>query len=284
MPQTFYEVVCIFIIYAFIGWCTEVAYAALETGKFVNRGFLNGPYCPIYGVGVLSVLVVLIPLKHNVFILYVGSFLLTSAIEFVTGFVLEKVFHNKWWDYSDMPFNIMGYVCLKFSILWGFACTFIVLIVHPVIYGFIQLIPHIVGVVALIVIMTAFAVDLAVTVSTIVKFNKRLKLMNEIAVKLKRISDDIGENVYENVMEALEKKEKFTDAALERKEKLTDAAEEVKENLRKEQRSLRQRYSELLEQKSVSQNRLLRAFPGMKSAENDEVLQKLKKKLWKKDK
>ena len=146
MPQTFYEVVWIFVIYAFIGWCTEVAYAATEKGVFVNRGFLNGPYCPIYGCGVLIVVAVLTPLKHNLIILFLGSFLMTSLLEFFTGFILEKAFHNKWWDYSDKPFNIKGYVCLKFSILWGLACSFIMLVLHPIIYRFIKTIPHMLGV------------------------------------------------------------------------------------------------------------------------------------------
>ena len=81
MPQNFYELVWIFIIYAFIGWCTEVSYAALDTGKFVNRGFLNGPYCPIYGCGVVIVVAILTPLKENLLILFAGSFLLTSVLE-----------------------------------------------------------------------------------------------------------------------------------------------------------------------------------------------------------
>ena len=147
MPTNFYELVCIFIIYAFIGWCTEVAYAALNTGKFVNRGFLNGPYCPIYGCGVVVVVACLTPLKDNIVVLFIGSFLLTTIIEFLTGLVLEKIFHNKWWDYSDLPFNIKGYICLKFSIYWGIACTFVMKIVHPIIYKFITLIPFVVGVV-----------------------------------------------------------------------------------------------------------------------------------------
>ena len=95
MPTTIYEVLWIFIIYAFFGWCTEVSYAALDRGIFVNRGFLNGPYCPIYGIGVLTVVVVLTPLKENLLILYIGSFFLTTILEFLTGFILEKVFHNK---------------------------------------------------------------------------------------------------------------------------------------------------------------------------------------------
>lgn len=300
MPQTFYDVVWIFIIYAFIGWCSEVAYAALERGIFVNRGFLNGPYCPIYGVGVLIVVVVLTPLKDNLLLLYAGSFLLTSVLEFITGYVMEKAFHNKWWDYSDKPFNIMGYVCLKFSILWGFACSFIMLVIHPIIFGFIRMIPHILGVVLIVIIMVCFAIDLFVTVSTIIKFNKRLKLMNEIAAKLKVVSNEIGENVYENVMNALEKKEEFKDTHTElldelevkkenisntlqeTKEKLSEAAEKAK--LKKEQEELLNKYRLLYEKKNLISSRLMKAFPDMKSKDHNEILQKLKIKNLRKNK
>lgn len=277
MPQTFYEVIWIFIIYAFIGWCSEVSYAALDRGIFVNRGFLNGPYCPIYGCGVLIVVVLLTPLKKNLLILYLGSFLLTSVLEFITGFVMEKVFHNKWWDYSNKPFNIMGYVCLKFSIFWGLACTFIMLIIHPIIYGFIRLIPHIVGVVLLVIIMTGFIIDVVVTVSTIVKFNRRLKVMDDIAEKIKVLSNQIGENIYENVEEALEKsaefKEEHAEKIEEKKEKLATAADETKEKLE----NLRHKYDELLSKRNAVSSRLMKAFPDMKSKYHNEILQKLKK-------
>ena len=111
----------IFFIYSFLGWCTEVSYAALVTGKFVNRGFLNGPVCPVYGFGVVIVLSILVPLKGNLLVLFIGSVVLTSLLEWLTGFLLEKIFHQRWWDYSDQPFNIGGYICLRFSIAWGFA-------------------------------------------------------------------------------------------------------------------------------------------------------------------
>ena len=209
MPQNFYELVWIFIIYAFIGWCTEVSYAALDRGIFVNRGFLNGPYCPIYGCGVVIVVAALTPLKDNLLILFAGSFLLTSILEYITGFILEKVFHNKWWDYSNKPFNLHGYICLKFSIYWGLACTFIMDVIHPIIYKGITMIPHILGVVLLSIVMAVFAVDCGVTVTTILKFNKRLKVMDEMAAKIHKLSDEIGENIYENVTTAVEKSEEF---------------------------------------------------------------------------
>ena len=227
MPQNFYELVWIFIIYAFIGWCTEVSYAALDRGIFVNRGFLNGPYCPIYGCGVVIVVAALTPLKDNLLILFAGSFLLTSILEYITGFILEKVFHNKWWDYSNKPFNLHGYVCLKFSIYWGLACTFVMDVLHPIIYKGITMIPHILGVVLLSIIMAGFAVDCGVTVTTILKFNKRLKVMDEMAAKIHKLSDEIGENIYENVTTAVEKSEEFQ----ETHEKLLTKISDTKENL-----------------------------------------------------
>ena len=227
MPQNFYELVWIFIIYAFIGWCTEVSYAALDTGKFVNRGFLNGPYCPIYGCGVVIVVAILTPLKENLLILFAGSFLLTSVLEYITGYILEKVFHNKWWDYSDKPFNIKGYVCLKFSIYWGLACTFIMDIIHPIIYAAIRFIPFVLGVVLLSIIMSVFAADCIITVTTILKFNKRLKVMDEMAASIHRLSDEIGENIYENVTDVIEKSEKFQKTHVE----LMDKISETKENI-----------------------------------------------------
>ena len=227
MPQNFYELVWIFIIYAFIGWCTEVSYAALDTGKFVNRGFLNGPYCPIYGCGVVIVVAILTPLKENLLILFAGSFLLTSVLEYITGYILEKVFHNKWWDYSDKPFNIKGYVCLKFSIYWGLACTFIMDIIHPIIYAAIRFIPFVLGVVLLSIIMCVFAADCIITVTTILKFNKRLKVMDEMAASIHRLSDEIGENIYENVTDVIEKSAKFQETHVE----LMDKISETKENI-----------------------------------------------------
>ena len=260
MPQNFYELVWIFIIYAFIGWCTEVSYAALDRGIFVNRGFLNEPYCPIYGCGVVIVVAALTPLKDNLLILFAGSFLLTSILEYITGFILEKVFHNKWWDYSNKPFNLHGYVCLKFSIYWGLACTFIMDVIHPIIYKGITMIPHILGVVLLCIIMSAFAVDCGVTVTTILKFNKRLKVMDEMAAKIHKLSDEIGENIYENVTTAVEKSEEFQETHEElltkisdTKENLMDLPSTAKEKIASTAASAREKLSESAENINVKE-------------------------------
>lgn len=293
MPQNFYEFVWIFIIYAFVGWCVEVAYAALDTGKFVNRGFLNGPYCPIYGFGVVIVVGLLTPLKENRLILFAGSFVLTTVLEFITGYVLEKVFHNKWWDYSDKPFNIKGYICLKFSILWGLGCTFIMDAFHPMIYRIITWIPFVPGVVILCILMSVFIVDGCITVSTILKFNKRLKLMDEMAASIHKLSDEIGENIYENVTTVIEKSEEFKENHSELIQKIAETREDIEENTRaklvetrddilekrRQLRELTERYEKLLEEKNAGFRRLMLAFPDMISRENNEMLNKIKNHL-----
>ncbi len=298
MPQNFYELVWIFIIYAFLGWCTEVSYAALDRGIFVNRGFLNGPYCPIYGVGVVIVVTILTPLQDNLLLLFFGSFLLTSVLEYITGFLLEKVFYDRWWDYSNKPFNLHGYVCLKFSIYWGLACTFIMKVIHPIIYRGITWVPHTLGVVLLIIFMTVFIVDCCITVSTILKFNKRLKLMDEMAEKIHKLSDEIGENIYENVNGAIQKSEEFQENHAElldkladtredilelpqtAKEKLAETTEEWKKELeerKKELAELSEKYEKLFEEKNFGFRRLMKAFPDMKSRDNNRMLEAFRK-------
>ena len=296
MPQNFYELVWIFIIYAFLGWCTEVAYAAVDTGKFVNRGFLNGPYCPIYGCGIVIVVSILTPIKDNLFVLFFGSLLLTTVLEFLTGFLLEKIFHNKWWDYSDYPFNIKGYVCLKFSLYWGLACTFVMDIIHPMIYKLISILPFLAGMIILLVVMVIFTTDIVISVLTILKLNQRLKSMDDIAKRIHNISDEIGEKVYKNVSTVMDKSEEFQTSREDFLAKFEQNVQTIKSNLEtrkdvlseeytkkmNEREELLKKYKELLSQKNFGIKRLMKAFPNMKSSKQNEVLQKYREHMMKK--
>ena len=98
-----YHVLAFFLIYSCTGWCLEVIFAAATTGQLVNRGFLNGPVCPIYGFGMVIVLFTLTPLQNSVLLLYIGGVILPSALELVGGWALYKLYHTRWWDYSDFP-------------------------------------------------------------------------------------------------------------------------------------------------------------------------------------
>ena len=97
-----------FFIYAFLGWCGEVLYAAAIERRFVNRGFLSGPVCPIYGLGVVLISYVMRPFGGNLAALMLGSIVLGSALEWLAGYLLEKIFRQKWWDYSDEPLRLWG--------------------------------------------------------------------------------------------------------------------------------------------------------------------------------
>ena len=196
MEWTFFrEIAWIFLIYGFLGWCTEVIFAAVNNGKFVNRGFLNGPICPIYGFGVLTVVKLLRPFGSNILLLFIGSVIITTILEFLTGFLLEKLFRQKWWDYSDVPFNIKGYVCLKFSLLWGLACMFIVKIIHPMVMKFIQILPNALSTVLCAVVLTATAVDFLLTLINMLKLPKTLRSITELERALNVVSENIGEKL-----------------------------------------------------------------------------------------
>lgn len=119
--------------------------AAVHRHKFVNRGFVSGPLCPVYGFGAAAVAVFLPELEDNLFFLFLGGLIVTTFVEYLTGRVLELIFHKKWWDYSDQRFQIDGYVCLKNSILWGLGSVLMICVLDPVLLRLIALIPRLIG-------------------------------------------------------------------------------------------------------------------------------------------
>ncbi len=284
-----YRLLWIFFIYAFLGWCTEVSYAALVTGTFVNRGFLNGPVCPIYGFGVVIVLTCLTPLAGSLPLLFLGSVVLTSALEWLTGFALEKLFHQRWWDYSDEPFNLSGYICLRFAIAWGFACMFVVKLLHPTVLLFIRIVPPVLGVVLLALMGAVMAVDLAATVSTIIKLNRRLAQIDELAAKIREASNEFGENLADRVLDAAERGAGWKEDLDELSFRLAERRAELADNLaeweqhREEQRAQVRRQLEdwhasmqaLLAGDSFGHRRLLRAFPRLRSLDHAGALERL---------
>lgn len=294
MTYSFYELALLFFIYGFLGWCCEVAFAAVKTGKFVNRGFLNGPICPIYGFGVVACIVVLTPLSDSLLALFAGSMLLTSALEFVTGWILEKAFHTKWWDYSDVKFNLRGYICLEFSIIWGFAATFIMKLVHPMIYHLVTLLPPLAGKIILGVLCVLILADLAGTIAVVHNFQKRLGLLTRLSQDIHGFSDTLGDTISDATLAIKartdETQERYSDyydmvRAHRAEEKALAEAHRAEEQVlwnaaRANGREARDaRYEELrakLAEPKRLQNRILKAFPGMKSERDQEALAELR--------
>lgn len=278
-----YEVLLSFFVYAFLGWCTEVAFAAVKTGKFVNRGFLNGPLCPIYGVGVVLVVLLLAPVHQNLALLYVASTVLVTVLEGLTGFFMDKIFHHKWWDYTDQPLNIGGYVCLPFSLVWGVCCVLIVRVIHPVVGRGISALPVPLGIVLIVILEIALFADLGVTASSILKLNRQLDAMEKIAAELRELSDKVGANIYENVTDVMEFHEKaqeaLEEATEEGRKRLEEAAEESRRRMEEHAQKLRERYEELARSSTRRSARFLKAFPTMRFGRHIDILEELRERI-----
>ena len=184
-----YHILAYFLIYSCMGWCLEVIYAAATTGQLVNRGFLNGPVCPIYGFGMIIVLFALTPLQHSVLLLYLGGVILPSALELVGGWALYKLYHTRWWDYSDFPFNIGGYICLEFCLLWGVGTLVVMRIVHPVVADLVALIPPFVGVILMCFLYAVYAVDVVATAIAASALADTLDTMEQLGDSIHAVSD-----------------------------------------------------------------------------------------------
>lgn len=180
MLYSFSQLVYFFTIYSFLGWVIEVIYALADTKKFINRGFLFGPFCPIYGFGVVSLITLLQPFSFHPIILFFGVALITSIIEYFTGFILDKIFQSHWWDYSQEKFNLNGYICLRFSLYWGIFGTFLFYFIHPRIQDLIVQsslnnfwwLP--------IIMITYFLFDFSLTLKSLIKIKTIYKNFNKI--------------------------------------------------------------------------------------------------------
>lgn len=245
MEKYFFLYLMYFFIYAFIGWVVEVSFHAVTVGKFINRGFLSGPYCPIYGFGAISVIYFLTDIaEKNKFVLFLGSIVIATAIEFVAGFLLEKIFHERWWDYTDKKLNIGGYICMEFSIIWGLFCFLLYEAVHPVTKSLVDLIPLRALKyldIGLVIIMT---IDLLATINTIIGINKKMKALDKISADIRKVSDRIGIKVYDKTIEIENKQQE-----LKKKSEIIEIEERIRE---------------LKEKKDIlGERRLLMAFPNL---------------------
>lgn len=249
-----------FFIYSSIGWMCEVAYSFATRHQFVNCGLLNGPICPVYGTGALAVILLLTPFRQNFFVLFIMGVVITSSIEYITSFALEKIFHTSWWDYSAMKFNLNGRICLRFSLLFGTMATVLMLVIHPFVQGIVGKAPFQLQLVLCIVMAAVFIGDLTVTVLAILKLNIRLKrlnaMMNDIKEKLDLSNWYANHSIKERLDKLFENRESNNALYL--------ALEELSNRLRHTE------WDNML-----IQRRLFRAFPNLRSNRYGEHLKEI---------
>ena len=183
-----------------MGWCLEVVFHTIRTLKFRNSGFLNGPYCPIYGFSLIAVLMLAAPFKANILIVFIGAIILTTIVEFIAGYLLEKIFNKKWWDYDNEPFNIKGYICLRASIIWGLGSVLAIYILQPVILYSIYSFSGNAGMIIALLLIFLVSLDLVVTILSLVTIKQRVSLLDKYAARVRRLSEAIGKNIHDDAI------------------------------------------------------------------------------------
>ena len=265
-----------FFVYGLLGWCAEVVFAAVKEHRLVNRGFLCGPICPIYGFGMVALLYAAralgapgLPL--SVPVVFVVGGVLTTLLELVAGWGLYRLFHTRWWDYTGIPFNLGGYICPQFSLLWGLGSVVMVKGLHPLLARLGDRIPLQALLPLDLILLLVFAVDTAASAAAAAGLDRKLKEIDELRARLRRTSDRLTELLGTGAMTADtlldEQKLQLALARMERR----DDAEALREELTTHAAALRARLREM-DLDRFGARRLLRAFPRMRSLRYGETL------------
>lgn len=237
-----------FMFYSMFGWLWEVSLYLIEDRKLVNRGFLNGPYCPVYGSGALLILITLGDVEDPVILFFLSAFF-TCSLEYLTSWGMEKIFHARWWDYSERPMNLNGRVCVISAIAFGSLSVLMIKVVHPVLLHQMERFSETELSATATVLFVLMSADLIYTVTKFSAFEQKLKELNE------RI--EAGRN-------AVREQQK---AVLERIHESTIYTK------------LSGSYEEFQKEFNAQERRLLKAFPKLRSLKYDSALKKVKERL-----
>ena len=188
---SYYFILMNFFIFSICGWIYESTFVSIRTGKPVNRGFLVGPMLPLYGTGATLVYLILRPVSHIPSLLYAAGMLVATVLEYITSYLLEKIFHAKWWDYTKNPYNLNGRIALIPSLFWGFLSLLLFDTLEPLAMKFIDAIPYKTGVILLHVLIVVSCIDLVYTIITTINFRKQLENFYNFRNELEKQLEDI---------------------------------------------------------------------------------------------
>lgn len=203
MIITGYEILWLFFVYSFLGWVLETVTAAAKQKRFVNRGLINGPVCVIYGIAAVLITVALPELRG--FWLYVGIFILTTVIEWTAGHLIEKMYHEKWWDYSWSRWNLDGYVCLPVSMFWGALGMIVMKWGNPLLLHIYRAVPALPREFAVYVLLGILAVDVIATLIILSGRSRKMEQWEAADAWLTGISSGLGRWIYRRVDNRIQK-------------------------------------------------------------------------------
>ncbi|MBQ7562897.1 MAG: putative ABC transporter permease [Lachnospiraceae bacterium] len=181
---TIYYLVSLFVIFSVGGWLWESCYVSVCEKRLVNRGFVTGPFCTIYGCAAVVIYPLLLPISGNYIALFFGGMALATMLEYFTSIVMEKLFHMRWWTYEDKKFNFQGRICLSASLLWGAASILFYLVFIPGVNHFLSLYPESVGEKVYTVVFVVYLVDFILSVIAAVDLSKQLAKLEEMLFEM----------------------------------------------------------------------------------------------------
>ena len=175
-----YHILSWFIVYSFMGWIWESCYVSAKSKKWVNRGFVSGPFVTIYGVGAVTVYVILRPVAGNILELYFAGVAVATILEYVTGVLMEAIFHTNWWDYSGKKFNFQGKICLGSSVAWGFFTLILFYIFQPFVGNLVEMVPRKTGIVLVYIWLAGYTVDFAFSAAAAFDLRNKMKKLDVV--------------------------------------------------------------------------------------------------------
>ncbi|MDO5572970.1 MAG: putative ABC transporter permease [bacterium] len=201
---SFYLIMNYLIIYSVVGWIWESCFVSVQEHKLVNRGYVTGPVCTIYGVGATALYLLLRPFSGNYILLFFVGAIVATVLEYVTAVVMEAVFHTSWWDYTNQKFNYKGRICLSSTIGWGAGSVLLFVVLQPAVNWIVALYSEAVGKILIIIIAIVYAVDFTFATIAAADLSKKLAKMDALFdefteyVKSSRIYE-AGEDIYARI-------------------------------------------------------------------------------------
>ncbi len=289
-----FELYYYFMIYSFLGWALESLYVSASNGTWINRGFISGPLCPIYGTGATLVIVTLTPVDGNVLWMFLGGVLIATVVEYFIAYLLEKIFHATWWDYSKMRFNLKGRICLRRSLEWGALTVVVMHLIQPPIQRFVAWIHGTIGEFIGVLLLIYLIADASVTVMNIFQLKEKIARLEEARFSLRERIESINlidaKKDFLDYLESLpiaeamgnlkarleEHTGQIIQLRAEEQLRLEYFLSEMKEKLEKRER--------ILKKSNITERRIAKAFPRLSFKNYNEEFAAFKEELLKKKK
>lgn len=257
-----------FYFYCFFGWCFESTYVSLRKRHFVNRGFMRGPFLPLYGSGAIMMLVVSMPFQDNLYLTYVAGCIGATILEYFTGVVMEAMFKVRYWDYSNQKLNFQGHICLSSSLAWGGLTILMTEVLHKPVEKFVFMIPSEVLTAATFLLTCYIVSDFTLSFKAALDLRDVLVKMEKAKEELRHLQKrlDVLIAVAENELE-----ERHQEREQERKQRLEEVRRSIEDH--------KEHLMRLRSTKSVYRRSLILGNPGMVSQKFKEALEDLKETI-----